>query len=151
LKAHQGGTAVLFDADHTASTYAAAELLSQLFDSVVLATPRATIAIDEALVVTQGINRRMNRLGIKVIPFVEPSADSALEDGIIELTNVYSDARTRVDNVALFTYSTARIPNDELASVLTTAGFPVHLIGDCYAPRWLMTATMEGNNLGNRL
>ena len=151
LKAHQGGTAVLFDADHTAGTYAAAELMSQLFDCVVLATSRATIANDEALVVTQGINRRMNRLGIRVIPFVEPSPDSALEDGIIELTNVYSGARTCVENVALFTYSTARIPNDQLAHVVTAAGFPVHLIGDCYAPRWLMTATMEGNNLGNRL
>jgi 2,4-dienoyl-CoA reductase-like NADH-dependent reductase (Old Yellow Enzyme family) len=151
LKGHQGGTAVLFDADHTAGTYAAAQLMVTLFDQVVIATPRPSIASDEALVVYQGIHRRMNNLGVRIVSFVEPSGTSALEDGIVVLKNVYGGPDVEIDNVALLTYSTARLPNDALAAPLRARGLPVHLIGDCYAPRWLMTATMEGHALGNKL
>ncbi len=151
VRGHQDGTAVLFDADHTAGTYAAAQLMAELFDRVVIATPRPSIASDEALVVYQGIHRRMNQMGIHIVPFVEPSAESALEDGIVRLDNVYGGPVVMIENVALFTYSTARLPNDQLAAPVRALGLPVHLIGDCYAPRWLMTATMEGHALGNRL
>jgi hypothetical protein len=67
------------------------------------------------------------------------------------LKNVYSGALITVPDVALLTYATARIPNDALAEPLRQAGIPVHLIGDSFAPRWLMTATMEGHALGNRI
>jgi hypothetical protein len=147
----QPGTALIFDADHSAGTYAAAELMTQIFDRVVIATPRTQIATDEALVVTQGIDRRMAMLGVEIIPLVEPSADSALEDGVVTLSNVYSGRTIDVTDVALFTYSTARVPNDQLAEPLRRAGVDVRLIGDCYAPRYLLVATAEGHAVGNEL
>jgi 2,4-dienoyl-CoA reductase-like NADH-dependent reductase (Old Yellow Enzyme family)/NADPH-dependent 2,4-dienoyl-CoA reductase/sulfur reductase-like enzyme len=147
----QPGTALIFDADHTAGTYAAAELMSQIFDSVTIATPRAQIAADEALVVTQGIERRMAMLGVNVIPLVEPSGDSALIDGIITFRNVYSKRTLEVPDVALFAYSTSRIPNDQLAAPLRKAGLDVRLIGDCFAPRYLLMATAEGHAAGNAI
>lgn len=151
LKARQQGTAVLFDADHTAGTYAAAQLLSETFERVVIATPRGYIAGDEALVVQQGIVRRMNTLGIDMIPYVDLGSDSPLEEGRIHLVNVHSGRVTAVEDVSLLTYATPRLPNDGLAAPLRALGLPVHLIGDCYAPRWLMTATHEGHALGTRL
>jgi hypothetical protein len=151
MKGRQSGTALIIDSDHTAGTYAAVQLLAERFDKAVIATSRATIANDEALVVVQGIHRRMNQLGVAVIPFVEPSPESDLESGAVVLKNVYSGALITVPDVALLTYATARIPNDALAEPLRQAGIPVHLIGDSFAPRWLMTATMEGHALGNRI
>jgi hypothetical protein len=141
--------ALIFDADHTSGTYAAAELMTQIFDRVVIATPRPQIGADEALVVTQGIDRRMAMLGVEIIPLVEPSGDSALIDGVVTLTNVYSGRTRDVTDVALFTYSTPRLPNDQLAAPLRQAGLDVRLIGDCYAPRYLLVATAEGHAAGN--
>ena len=147
----QPGTALLYDADHTAGTYAAVELMTQIFDKVVIATPRPYIAADEALVVEQGIHRRMANLGVSIVTLVEPSADSALIDGIVSLRNVFSGRIVDIPDVALFTYSTSRIPNDELAAPLRAAGIDVRLIGDCYAPRYLMSATAEGHKVGNEI
>jgi len=147
----QPGTALIYDADATAGTYAAAELMTQVFEKVVIATPRALIAADEALVVQQGIHRRMSKLGVRIIPFAEPTPDSALDEGIVTLTDVYSGRSIDIPDIALFTYSTSRIPNDELAQPLRAAGVDVRLIGDCYAPRYLMSATAEGHAVGNAL
>ena len=147
----QPGTALIFDADHTAGTYAGAELMTQIFDRVIIATPRPQIGTDEALVVTQGIDRRMAMLNVEIIPLVEPSGDSALEDGIVTFSNVYSGRTLDVPDVALFTYSTARVPNDQLAEPLRRAGLDVRLVGDCYAPRFLLVATAEGHAVGNEL
>jgi dimethylglycine catabolism A len=147
----QKGTALIFDADHTAGTYAAAELMHQIFDRVVIATPRTQIGADEALVVTQGIDRRMAMLGIDIIPLVEPSGDSALIDGVVTLKNVYSGRTRDVGDVALFTYATPRVPNDQLAMPLRRAALDVRLIGDCYAPRYLLMATAEGHEAGNAI
>src|SRR6185436_5219110 len=59
-KTHQNGTAVVFDMDHTAGTYAAVELLHGLFDRVVLITPRESVAQDVPLVTRQGALRRLH-------------------------------------------------------------------------------------------
>jgi 2,4-dienoyl-CoA reductase-like NADH-dependent reductase (Old Yellow Enzyme family) len=147
----QPGTALIFDEDHTAGTYASAALMTEIFDRVVIATPRGHIAADEALVVTQGIDRRMAILGVEIIPFVEPSGDSALIDGAVTLRNVYSGRTQTIENIALFTYSTPRSPNDRLAAPLRGLGYDVRLIGDCYAPRSLLMATAEGHAAGNAL
>ncbi|HLG87211.1 MAG TPA: FAD-dependent oxidoreductase [Alphaproteobacteria bacterium] len=147
----QPGTALIFDADHTAGTYAAAELMTQIFDRVAIATPRPQIAADEALVVAQGIDRRMAMLNVEIIPLVEPSPDSALIDGIVNLRNVYSGRARELNDIALFTYSTSRRPNDALAEPLRRAGFDVKLIGDCFAPRYLLMATAEGHAAGNEV
>ena len=147
----QPGTALIFDADHTAGTYAAAELMTRIFDKVTIATPRPNIAADEALVVTQGIDRRMAMLDVEIIPLVEPSGDSALIDGVVTLRNVYSGRLRDVADVALFTYSTPRVPNDALAEPLRKAGIDVRLVGDCFAPRYLLMATAEGHAAGNAI
>lgn len=147
----QPGTALLFDADGTAGTYAAAELMTQVFDRVVLATPRHQIAGDEALVVQQGIYRRMTMLDVQIVPLVEPSGSSALDDGMVTLVNVYSGRTTDISDVALFTYSTSRRPDDALAAPLIARGLETRLIGDCYAPRDLLIATAEGHAAGNSL
>jgi 2,4-dienoyl-CoA reductase-like NADH-dependent reductase (Old Yellow Enzyme family)/thioredoxin reductase len=147
----QPGTALIFDADHSAGTYAAAELMTQIFDRVVIGTPRPQIGADEALVVAQGIDRRMAMLGVEIVPLVEPSGDSALIDGVVTLRNVYSGRTRDVEDVALFTYSTSRRPSDALAAPLREAGLDVRLVGDCFAPRYLLMATAEGHAAGNAI
>ena len=68
----QAGTAVLFDADHTEATYAAAEALRARFDRVIIVTPRDTIATDVQLVTRQGILRRMAEQRIEIVTLAEP-------------------------------------------------------------------------------
>jgi hypothetical protein len=151
IEARQDGTAVIYDMDHTAGTYAAASLLRQRFDRVVLLTPRHDVARDEPLLTAQGIYRRLYEEDIEMVPSVELLPSSQLVDGRVAYANVYTGAVGEIVNVALFTYSTPRRPNDELAEPLRDAGLDVRLIGDCYAPRNVMAATRDGHAAGNEL
>lgn len=144
----QGGTAVLFDMDHGEGTYASAQVLRRLFDRVVILTPRDRIAEDTPLVTRLGILRRMATLGIEVWPLTEPSAHSRLEEGRVLARNVYTGRETEVADVAILTYSTARVADDALAAPLHAAGVELRLVGDCYAPRTVMAATSEGHAAG---
>jgi hypothetical protein len=151
LQAPQGGTAVLFDMDHTEATYAATQVLSRLFDRVVLLTPRDRIAEDTPLVTRLGILRRLSHLGVEVWPLNEPSPGSDLESGLVLSRNVYTGQEREVPDVVLLTYSTPRIADDGLAAPLERAGLSVHRVGDCYAPRGLMAATAEGHAAGHEV
>ena len=151
---HRGqgaGTAVIYDQDHTAMTYAAAEFLADRFDRVVLVTPRERIAGDEALVNRQTIYRRLYEKRVRLLTTVEPCAGSDLEEGRLRCANLYNGEETVIDDVALLTYATPRVPDDALAEPLKAAGIDVHPIGDCYAPRFVLSATQDGHRVGNAL
>jgi 2,4-dienoyl-CoA reductase-like NADH-dependent reductase (Old Yellow Enzyme family) len=148
IHAPQGGTAVLFDMDHTEGTYAAAELLRRLFDRVVLVTPRERIAGDVPLVSALGIHRRMAQQNIEILAYAELSDQSDLEAGVVRCANLYTGALTNIADVALMTYSTPRAPCNALVSPLRLAGVSVDEIGDCYAPRTVLAATTDGYRAG---
>ena len=147
----QAGAALVYDQDQTAFTYAAAEFLARRFERVIVVTPRERIAGAESLVNRQGVYRRLYGLGVEIIILAEPVADSRFDDGEVTLAHSYSGRRRVIEDVALFAYATPRMPNDALAAPLRALGVETHLIGDCFAPRWVLNATAEGHRLGNQL
>jgi 2,4-dienoyl-CoA reductase-like NADH-dependent reductase (Old Yellow Enzyme family)/thioredoxin reductase len=154
LKDHPGkesGAAVIFDYDHTAGTYASAQLLKQIFDRVVIITPRERIAQDEPLVTRQVVYKLLMEQGIELMLLSEPVGSSILETGDLVVRNVYSGAEQVIDDLAVFTYATPRVPDDQLVAPLRAQGVETHVIGDAYAPRTVLSATKEGHAVGNRL
>ena len=149
--AHQPGSAVIFDTDHTEGTYAAAELLQSVFDRVFVVTPRESIAHDVPLVTRQGILRRFHQKRIQVITFAEPRWSASFEDGILEYVNVYNGDAGTIPGVAFLAYSSPRAPETSLAAPLRAAGIDVRLVGDCVSPRAVMAATAEGHEAGNAI
>jgi 2,4-dienoyl-CoA reductase-like NADH-dependent reductase (Old Yellow Enzyme family) len=149
VRGRQKGTAVIFDADHSEGTYASAERLQDLFDRVVILTPRDTIAIDMQLVTRQGVLRRMAERRIQIVPLSQPVWTDAFENGALEYRNVYNGDRTIIEDVALLTYATPRRPADDLAEPLRQAGVEVHLVGDCQCAADLLSATATGHEAGN--
>ena len=147
----QSGAAVILDMDHTAGTYAAAELLHTRFERVVIITPRDSIATDTPLVTQQGILRRLHEKGIEVATLSEPRWSDAFENGTLEYVNVYSGKVFGIADVAFFAFATPRAADDRLAAPLKARGLTVHLIGDCLSPRTLLAATAEGHAVGNLL
>lgn len=150
---YQGGTAVILDRDATEGTYASAERLRRLFDRVILVTPRDRIAEDVPLVNRLGILRRFAHLGIESLTLARVDGASALEDGVVGVRNVYTDAASVITDVALLTYATPRSPDlhgfaSMLAEGQTLVG-EVHVIGDAYAPGSTMAATAHGHRVGN--
>jgi hypothetical protein len=140
---------VLFDADHTEGTYAAAEALRARFDRVVIVTPRDTIATDVAMTTRQGILRRMAEQRVEVMTLCEPRWSDACAEGRLDIVNVYNgDVRT-IEDIALVTYATPRAPNDALAGALRAAGIEVVAVGDARAPQEMLFATASGHAAGN--
>jgi dimethylglycine catabolism A len=148
-EARQPGTAVLFDADHTEGTYAAAEALRARFDHVVIVTPRDTIATDVAMTTRQGILRRMAEQRIEVMTLCEPQWSDACAEGHLDIVNVYNGDMRTIEDVALLTYSTPRVPNDALAGALRATGIDVVPVGDARAPQEMLFATASGHAAGD--
>jgi hypothetical protein len=144
----QPGTAVVFDADHTEGTYAAAEALRSRFASVVIVTPRDTIAADVQMVTRQGIMRRMAEQRIEVITLSEPRWSDACAEGRLEIFNLYNGDVRIIEDLALLTYTTPRVPNNELAAPLRAAGITVMTVGDARAPQEMLFATASGHAAG---
>ncbi len=109
-EARQAGTAVLFDADHTEGTYAAAEALRSRFERVVIVTPRDTIATDVQMVTRQGILRRMAEQRIEVMTLSEPRWSDGCAEGRIEIVNVYNGDARIIEDLALLTCCDASGP-----------------------------------------
>jgi len=149
LTGRQPGTAVVYDMDHTESTYAVAERLQALFDRVVVLTPRDAIADETSLVSRQGILRRFAQKRIEVVTLVEPVWNERFEEGELDYENVYSGERGTVRDLAFLAYSTPRARNDALAAPLRAAGIAVHLVGDCLSPQDMLAATAGGHAVGN--
>jgi 2,4-dienoyl-CoA reductase-like NADH-dependent reductase (Old Yellow Enzyme family)/thioredoxin reductase len=151
VRTRQPGTALIFDQDQTAFTYAAAEFLLERFQKVVLVTPKERIAGAEPLVNRQGVYRRLYGKGVEVITLSRPLATSRFEEGSVTLANVFNGQDRTIDDVALFTFATPRAPDDGMAAMLRAAGIETHLVGDCLTPRFPLNATTEGHRIGAQL
>ena len=145
--APRGRTAVLFDHDHTASTYAVAEALAESHEEVVLLTPRTQIAQAVNYCSALGVHRRLHRLEVEIVTATEPV--EIREDGEVHCRNVFSGHEGVVEEVDTVVYATPRRVQDALAREL--ADLSPTLIGDCLTPRNLSIAIHEGHMVGNAL
>ena len=144
----ESGRLVLFDQDHTEMTYGAALKLLDQFARVTIVTPRERIASDVPLLNRQSIYQQLFDRRVELFCNVEPRSLEGLEDGRLTLVNVYNGDSIELDNVSAVTFSTPRVPNDELRAAFEAAGSEVHLVGDCYAPRSVLAATRQGYEVG---
>ena len=142
-----GRTAVLFDHDHTAPTYAVAEALAESHEDVVLLTPRTQIAQAVNYCSALGVHRRLHGLEVEIVTAREPV--EIRDDGSVHCRNVFSGHEGVIENVDTVVYATPRWVVDTLAREL--ADLPPTLIGDCLAPRNLAIAIHEGHLAGNTL
>ena len=145
--APSGRTAVLFDHDHTAPTYAVAEALAESHEQVVLLTPRTQIAQAVNYCSALGVHRRMHGLDIEIVTATEPV--EIRDDGTVRCRNVFSGHEGVIEEVDTVVYATPRRVVDTLARDL--ADLSPTLIGDCLAPRNLSIAIHEGHAVGNAL
>lgn len=142
------GTAVLFDMDHTEATYACAEALRARFERTVIVTPRDSIANDVQMVTRQGILRRMAEQHIEVVTLCEPRWSESCADGRLDVVNVYNGDVQVIDDLALLTYATPRVPDDALKVMLEAADIEVIAVGDARAPQEMLFATASGHAAG---
>ena len=145
--APRGRTAVLFDHDHTASTYAVAEALAESHEEVVLLTPRTQIAQAVNYCSALGVHRRLHGLEVEIVTATEPA--EIREDGEVHCRNVFSGHEGVVEEVDTVVYATPGRAENALAREL--ADLSPTLIGDCLAPRNLSIAIHEGHVVGNAL
>jgi dimethylglycine catabolism A len=136
-----GRTAVLFDMDHSAATYAVADALAARYARLVLLTPRTQIARNVNYCSAIGIHRRLYHADAEIIVAAEPVA---YHGDVLRWRNVFTGRVSEIADVGVFLWSTPRIANDTLAQPLRSAGVDTVLVGDCAAPRNLLCAIHEG-------
>lgn len=151
IRARQPGTAVVYDMDQTEGTYAAALRLRELFERVVLVTPRDALVEDASLVTRQNLLRRLARAGVESLRLSEPCWTEAFEAGELTVRHVYTGEAVMLAGVSFLAYSTPRARNDALAVPLAAAGIQVRKVGDCLSPRDMLAATADGHAAGCEL
>jgi 2,4-dienoyl-CoA reductase-like NADH-dependent reductase (Old Yellow Enzyme family) len=139
------GTAVLFDMDHSAATYAVADALAHTWRRVVLLTPRTQIARNVNYCSAIGVYRRLYAAEVAIVLAAEPVS---LHNGVLIWRNVFTGREQEIADVELFLWSTPRIADDALARPLREIGIEARLAGDCMAPRNLLCAIHEGEAAG---
>lgn len=142
IRNSHGRTAVLFDKDHTAATYAAAEELAGKYERVYLLTPRTHIAQNVNYCSAIGVHRRLYEANVEVLTAAEPVA---LTERVLEWRNVFTGRIQSITEVDLFLWSTPRIADDQLYGRLQADGLEVLLVGDCMSPRNVLCAVHEGH------
>ena len=143
--APSGRTAVLFDHDHTAPTYAVAEALAASHEQVVLLTPRPAIAQAVNYCSALGVHRRLHGLDVEIVTATEPV--EIRDDDTVHCRNVFSGHEGVIDEVDTVVYATPKRVEDSL--VRTLADLSPILVGDCLSPRNLYTAIHEGHAVGS--
>jgi 2,4-dienoyl-CoA reductase-like NADH-dependent reductase (Old Yellow Enzyme family)/thioredoxin reductase len=92
--------------------------------------------------------QRLYRAGVTILHHHELRAAS---DGGVTFANVFApELESRVAADVLVT-ALGRVPNDELATGLRTAGYRVEEAGDCLGPRSLEEAILEGVQAARRV
>ena len=143
--ARRGGTAVLFDQDHSAAVYAAAELFAQRFERTVIMTPRPTIGAKVNYISMLGVFRRLAELRVEIIPLSLPRA---LDGTRLTYRNALNRDEGEIGDVSCLAFATPRAAAGELAADLAALNLPVQTIGDCRAPRNMAAAIHEGHEAG---
>jgi hypothetical protein len=133
-------TAVLFDMDHSAATYAVADALAQDYRRLVVLTPRQQIARNVNYCSAIGIYRRLYEANVEIVLSAEPVV---LRDGVLTWRNVFTGRTQDLDGVGVVVWSTPRVADDSIAKELQDAGIDIRLVGDCMAPRNLLCAIHE--------
>jgi thioredoxin reductase len=134
-------TAVLFDMDHTAATYAVADALAKQYRRLVLLTPRQQLARNVNYCSAIGVHRRLYEANAEIVLSAEPVS---LQSGVLVWRNVFTGRLQQIDDVGVFIWSTPRIADDAITTPLRDVCADVRLIGDCMAPRNLLCAIHEG-------
>ena len=145
------GRAIIVDQDHTEMTYATALRMANYFDQITLVTSRERFANDVSLINRQGILKRLFESQVELICHVEPESVAQLEEGQFTLRNVYNGKLETLESVATVIHASSRVPNDFLLEPLLAEGLDAIPVGDCKAPRSLMSATREGYDIAKAL
>ncbi len=141
----RGGTAVLFDQDHSAAIYAAAELFAARFQRTIIMTPRAAIGSKVNFISQLGVFRRLASLRIETVPLSLPRA---LANGRLTYRNALNGDESEIGDIACLAYATPREVDEKLSAELGVFGLNVQAIGDCRAPRNMAAAIHEGHAAG---
>lgn len=139
------GTAVLFDQDHGAGTYALADLLAKRYSKLVVLTPRTQLGRAIAYVNLIGVYRRLHQAHADIIVSALPVR---WQGRLLTYVNPFNGDEKVIDQVDLFLHATPREAQDSLAAELRERGLEVHVVGDAYAPRTLLAAIHEGHRAG---
>ena len=118
------------------------------FERTVIVTPRESIATEVPLVTRQGILRRMVEQRIEIMSLVEPCWSDRIAEGRLELVNIYNGDVILIEDLALLTFATPRLPDNDLAVPLRALGIDVVPVGDARAPQEMLFATASGHAEG---
>jgi hypothetical protein len=127
----------------------AAIMLAQTGDrEVVLVTPSLQVGLKLELQNTTEFYRRAYSSGLAMKQLCQPTG---FDGGMVHFRNPIGGQRWSEGPFDSIVVAEPGRPRDGLAAAFSQDGFPVHVIGDAYAPRDVEAAILEGFETGRRV
>jgi 2,4-dienoyl-CoA reductase-like NADH-dependent reductase (Old Yellow Enzyme family) len=127
---------------------AVAELVADSGGAAEVVSPHFHPAIDFGLTNTVSLYRRLFTKGVVLTPHHELDRVEGKE---ITLVNCYSKTPRTVRDIDMLVVVPLRQADDRLLAPLQNAGFTVHPVGDCVAPRDIETAIYDGHRIAREI
>ena len=140
-----GDTALVIDESYGHSGPTTAELLLDKGLEVDLLTAQETIASFLGDTTRPPLLKRLFTKGAQLFCHLEPRA---LRDGLLIARNIWSGQEMEVGPYDTFVYAFGGKADDRLVDPLKEKGVAVTLAGDCFAPRSLQHAIVDGHTVG---
>ena len=125
-----------------------AELVADMGRKVEIVTGLPYVGCEMPPPAWHNLMERLLDKGVTLTPF---TGVWEIEDGAVEVYNVISWQPRTLDGIDTVVFAAGGAPDDSLGAALTDKVAEIHVIGDCYQPRDIEVAVVDGHRAGRAI
>ena len=125
-----------------------AELVADMGRKVEIVTGLAYVGCEMPVPAWHNLMERLLQKDVTLTPF---TGVWEIEDGSVDVYNVISWQPRTMEGVDTVVFASGGVPEDGLAAALDGRVAELHVIGDCYQPRDIEMAVVDGHRAGRAI
>ena len=122
-----------------------AELIADMGRKVEIVTGLSHVGCEMPIPAWHNLMERLLQKNVTLTPF---TGVWEIEDGSVDVYNVISWQPRTMEGIDTVVFASGGVPEDALGTALADAVAEVHVIGDCYQPRDIEVAVVDGHRAG---
>ena len=125
-----------------------AELIADMGRKVEIVTGLSHVGCEMPIPAWHNLMERLLHKNVTLTPF---TGVWEIEDGSVDVYNVISWQPRTMEGIDTVVFASGGVPEDALGTALADAVAEVHVIGDCYQPRDIEVAVVDGHRAGRAI
>ena len=143
-----GESVLVVDTLGRAEAPTVAELIADTGRRVEIVTGLAYVGCEMPIPAWHNLMERLLQKNVTLTPF---TGVWEIEDGSVDVYNVISWQPRTMEGIDTVVFASGGVPEDALGTALADRVAEVHVIGDCYQPRDIEIAVVDGHRAGRAI